>query len=59
MPWKLRGISANYRPGEALIMAIQAGADILLAPRNVLHALDEAERALRNGDLSMEQVDRA
>jgi len=56
---EMRGISANYRPGEALIMAIQAGADILLAPRNVLHALDEAEKALRNGDLSMEQVDRA
>lgn len=56
---EMRGISANYRPGEAMIMALQAGADLILAPRDAMQALDEAEQAIADGKLDIALVDRA
>ena len=56
---EMRGISAHYSPGQAVVMALQAGADVVLAPRNPVQALDEAETALLNGELDMEIVDQA
>lgn len=56
---EMRGISNQYTPGEAVIMAIQAGADILLAPLDVPRALDEAVAAVANGTLDIKQVETA
>jgi len=56
---EMRGISAHYSPGEAVVLALKAGADVVLAPRNAVQALDEAEQAIADGTLDIEIVDRA
>ncbi|MCC5926151.1 MAG: serine hydrolase [Bacteroidetes bacterium] len=56
---EMRGISAHYSPGEAVVMALNAGADVLLAPRDALQALDEAEQAIQEGRLDIGVVDKA
>ena len=56
---EMRGISQHYSPGEAVVMALNAGADLLLAPRDAIQALDEAEKAVADGRLSEETINRA
>jgi beta-N-acetylhexosaminidase len=56
---EMRGITLQYSPGEAVVMALNAGADILLAPRDIRKALDEAEIAVAEGKLSEATIDRA
>jgi len=51
------GIAKRYGATEPLILAIEAGADVLLMPRNVTVAIETVVSAVTNGRLSVARVD--
>jgi beta-N-acetylhexosaminidase len=51
------GVAKRYGATEPLIMALEAGADILLMPRNVSDAIETVMTAVRNGRLSESRID--
>lgn len=52
------GAIANiYSSGEAAVMAVQAGVDILLMPYNLENAADALMEAVQDGDISKERID--
>lgn len=53
---EMRGISAHYSPGEAIRMALQAGADIMLLSPDELKAINELEEAVHDGSISEERI---
>ena len=54
---EMEGISEHYSPGDALIRAILAGADMLLIPPDVASSLDAAVLAVERGQISIERID--
>lgn len=54
---EMEGISEHYSPGDALIRAILAGADMLLIPPDVVTSLDAAVLAVERGQISIERID--
>jgi len=56
---EMKGISSNYSPGEAVIKALQAGADLMLLSPDDLTAIHEVEVAVHNGRLSESRIDRS
>lgn len=53
------GIVRRYGNGEAVVRALQAGADVLLMPPDIGAAVDAVERAVGRGDLTVERIDRS
>lgn len=53
---EMGAISKHYNSKEAAIMAINAGADILLMPENYKEAFDGVLEAVRNGEISTERI---
>jgi beta-N-acetylhexosaminidase len=51
------GIVEGYGPADAAVLAVQAGADILLMPPDVGTAIDAVVDAVRRGDLSEARID--
>ncbi|MEJ2678709.1 MAG: glycoside hydrolase family 3 N-terminal domain-containing protein, partial [Gemmatimonadota bacterium] len=51
-------IVSTYGAGDAAVMAVKAGADVLLMPR-MPDALDAVVAAVRNGDLTEARIDRS
>jgi beta-glucosidase-like glycosyl hydrolase/CubicO group peptidase (beta-lactamase class C family) len=54
---RMRAISDGYGVGEAAILAIEAGADIILAPADIWTTLDAVEEAVTSGRISRERLD--
>lgn len=54
---EMEGISEHYSPGDALIRAILAGADMLLIPPDVASSLDAAVLAVERGQIPVERID--
>ncbi len=52
-------ITKNYGSNEACVMAIQAGADIILDTINIEDRINAVKDAVRNGKISMERIDDA
>ena len=50
-------ISRNYAPGEAAVLAFEAGNDILLLPGDYKKAVDALLEAVESGRISQERVD--
>jgi CubicO group peptidase (beta-lactamase class C family) len=50
-------ISDGYGIGESSVLALEAGADILLAPGDVWEALDAVEEAVVSGRISRARID--
>jgi beta-N-acetylhexosaminidase len=50
-------IAERHDPGEAAVLALEAGADVLLLPADVDHALKAVLGALRAGRLREERID--
>lgn len=50
-------ISRNYKPGEAAVLAFEAGNDILLLPGDYKKAADALLEAVESGRISEERVD--
>jgi beta-N-acetylhexosaminidase len=56
---EMGGIANRYWSGLAAVRAIEAGADIVLLPANVMAAVEEIERAVKRGEISESRIDRS
>ena len=50
-------ITREHTSGEAAVMSLQAGADIILGPKNFVEAFDAVLAAVENGTLTEERID--
>jgi beta-N-acetylhexosaminidase len=51
------GIASRYGATEPLVLALQAGTDILLMPSNVTQAINTVEKAIQDGRLTQSRID--
>jgi len=56
---EMQGITDHYSPGEAVVLALLAGADLMLISPDELTAIDDAVRAVEMGRLSEERIERS
>lgn len=49
-------VSNRFSAGEAAVMAVEAGADMLLMPENVTEAYNAVLSAVQNGEISEERI---
>lgn len=52
-------ITRQYSSGEAAILSLQAGADIILGPKNFIEAFDAVVKAVEEGAISEERIDQS
>lgn len=50
-------ITDNYSNGDAAIMAVQAGADMLLCPPSISDAFDALSKAVADGEITEQRID--
>ncbi|MEX1136472.1 MAG: glycoside hydrolase family 3 N-terminal domain-containing protein [Balneolales bacterium] len=55
----MHGITSNYSVGEAAVMAIKAGADIILLPPKPGEAINAVVSAVKQGGISEERIDQS
>lgn len=53
----MEGIGAGYTIEKSAVMAVQAGADVLLKPSNVRRAIDAVVAAVERGEIPVERID--
>jgi beta-N-acetylhexosaminidase len=53
----MKGVSNHFKPGEGEVEAAKAGNDIILMPTDVSRTISEISRAVRKGEIPMEQID--
>jgi len=53
----MKGVSSFYKPGEVDAMALLAGNDMLLYAEDVPTAIKKIHKAIKNNDISQEDVD--
>jgi beta-N-acetylhexosaminidase len=53
------GLARLYSPGEAAVRALEAGADLLLIPRDAQATVNAVVAAVKNGRLSQERINRS
>jgi beta-N-acetylhexosaminidase len=53
----MQGITDNYSPGEAVILALLAGADMMLISPDAMAAINEVKRAVQTGRINESRVD--
>ena len=51
-----KAITAQYNAGEAAVMAIQAGADIIYRPADLVAAVNAIRDALNDGTISEDRL---
>ncbi len=56
---EMHGITNHYSPGEAALKAIRAGSDILLISPDATAAIHHIAKALREGKVAEERIDRS
>ncbi|WP_158278623.1 glycoside hydrolase family 3 N-terminal domain-containing protein [Rhodohalobacter mucosus] len=56
---EMQGIAANFSPGEAVVLALKAGADKMLISPDEMTAIHELKRAVQSGTISEERIDRS
>ena len=54
---RMGAITDGYGAGEAAVLALEAGSDVLLAPADVVTTIDAVESAVRSGRMSRARVD--
>ena len=54
----MKGVSNYYKPGEADLLALKAGNDVLLFPKDVPLAIKMIEGAIKNGDITEGELDK-
>jgi beta-N-acetylhexosaminidase len=55
--FNMRGLTSRYGQGEAAVMAIESGADILLQPEDIPGVLDAIEAAVKSGRVTQARID--
>lgn len=53
----MKGVSNYYKPGHADLLALKAGNDVLLFPKDVPLAIKLIEQAIKKGEISEEELD--
>ncbi len=53
----MRGVADKYGPGEASVLAVKAGADLILMPLDADVAIDAIVAAVQRGEISEERID--
>ena len=56
---EMQGITNHHSPGEAVVMALNAGADMMLVSPDVETAIDEMIKAVQTGRITEERLDRS
>ncbi len=54
---RMQAIAQHYGVGESAVLALEAGADIILAPADVWVTLDAVEEAVRSGRITRQRLD--
>jgi beta-N-acetylhexosaminidase len=54
---RMRGVASKYGPGEASVLAIKAGTDIVLMPADIDLAIDAIVAAVKRGEISEQRID--
>jgi len=54
---EMGAITKNFPNGASAVMAIKAGADVVLFPPNVEKAIEAIEAAIKKGDITEERID--
>lgn len=54
---EMGAINRNYSPEKAVVMAVQAGADVVLLPLSSKQAIDSIEAAVKSGTLTEKRID--
>ncbi|MCS7017486.1 MAG: glycoside hydrolase family 3 N-terminal domain-containing protein [Cytophagales bacterium] len=54
----MKGVSANYSPGETDLLALKAGNDCLLFPLDVPKGVAKIKEAIAAGEISMAEIER-
>ncbi|MFN5540301.1 MAG: glycoside hydrolase family 3 N-terminal domain-containing protein [Candidatus Melainabacteria bacterium] len=55
----MNSISKNHPNGQASVLALKAGADIILFPPSVKETFEALKEAVKNGDLSEERINKS
>jgi beta-N-acetylhexosaminidase len=55
----MAGLTQNFGPDSAAVLAVEAGADVLLLPADEERSIDALLAALRRGRISTERIDRS
>lgn len=53
----MRGVSANFEPGDATVRAVKAGADIVLFPPDPEKSFTALKRAVESGDIPLSRIE--
>ncbi len=53
----MSGITAKYSPEEAAVLAVKAGADVLLIPVDTAKTVQALKRAVESGDIPLERIE--
>ena len=54
----MKGVSANYAPGEIAVQAIKAGNDILLFPADLPKSIRAVKNAIKRGELTINEIEK-
>jgi beta-N-acetylhexosaminidase len=55
----MEGVGRGYSPEESAVLAVKAGSDILLMPRDTKRAIDAVEAAVGRGEIPRARIDEA
>src|SRR5699024_6675177 len=56
---EMKGISEHYSPGEAVVLDLKAGADLMLLSSDEVTAIEEVERAVQQGKKSEKRINQS
>lgn len=56
---EMSGITSQFSPGEAVVMALKAGADVMLISPDEMTAVHQVEMAIQRGDITEERIDKS
>lgn len=55
----MKGITSSFSPGDAVVRALKAGADLMLMSTDPVIAIHETEQAVVTGELDEKRIDRS
>jgi beta-N-acetylhexosaminidase len=55
----MQGITDNFSPGEAVVLSLLAGADMMLISPDAMTAINEVKKAVESGRISEERIEQS
>lgn len=56
---EMKGIASNFSPGNAVVRALHAGADLMLLSPDLATAVNEVEKAVQQGIITEDRIDQS